>query len=268
VNRTNVSYDVTIGAEVRDLNVRIGGARIIKDASARFERDAITAVIGPNGSGKSTLLRAVCGLLDRNAVSGAVLVDGADPFAMAPRDRARRISLFPQTRPVPDLTALEMIRHGRYPYRNAFGSLTQQDRALVEAAAAEAGVTPFLHRKLNTLSGGERQRAYLAMMLAQGTGVLALDEPTAWLDVGAQLAVLDILSKRKNENDTVIIVMHDVPQAFSYADALVVLYDGCVCAAGRPDDPNVAEAVESAFGVSIRRINSHSDALYPYALYR
>jgi iron complex transport system ATP-binding protein len=268
MNHADVSRDITAGAEVRELNVRIDGERIIKDASARFERGAITAVIGPNGSGKSTLLRAVCGLLDRDTVSGAVLVDGADPFAMDPRDRARRVSLFPQTRPVPDLTALDMIRHGRYPYRNAFGSLSQPDRASVAAAAEEAGVTPFLHRKLYTLSGGERQRAYLAMMLAQETDVLALDEPTAWLDVGAQLEILDILSERKEENDTIIIVMHDVPQAFSYADTLVILDDGRVRATGRPDDPDVAAAVESAFGVSIRRISSRSDALYPYALYR
>jgi iron complex transport system ATP-binding protein len=251
--------------EVRNLHVDLSGETILKDVSAAFPPGAISAVIGPNGSGKSTLARAVCGLYDRRCLRGDILLDGRDVLSMKGRERARHIAVFPQTRPIPGLTVMDMVRHGRYPYRNPGGGLTEGDRQAVRSAVDATGLGALSNRKLATLSGGERQRAYLAMMLAQDAKLLVLDEPATHLDISAQLEVLEILKAQKRASRTVIVILHDIPQAFSAADAVYVMRGGRIVRGGAPGDPSVAAAVREAFGVGVAQ--SEEGNLYGYSLY-
>jgi iron complex transport system ATP-binding protein len=251
--------------EIRGLCVELGGVRILNDLSANFAAGSISAIIGPNGSGKSTLAKAVCGLLDRRCVRGDIAMDGRDVLAMKGRERARRIAVFPQTRPIPNLSVMEMISHGRYPYREPGGGLTEKDRRAISLAADVAGVGHLLMRKLATLSGGERQKAYIAMMLAQDAELLVLDEPTAHLDISAQLGVLHILKSQRRASKTILVVLHDIPQAFGIADAIYVMRNGRMDCSGDPDTPSLATAVEDAFGVGVAQ--SGDGSLYGYSLY-
>jgi iron complex transport system ATP-binding protein len=250
--------------EIYGLSVELSGKKILRDVSAIFPAGMISAVIGPNGSGKSTLARAVCGLYAASGVCGDILIDGKNIPKMEGRERARNIAFFPQARPVPDLTVMEMIRHGRYPYRNPGGGLSGIDKAAINAATQSAGIDALRARKLATLSGGERQRAYLAMMLAQDARLLLLDEPTAHLDISAQIEVLDMLEAQKKASKTIVGILHDIPQAFTVADAVYIMREGNIICAGAPDDSYVISAAESAFGVRI--VRNEDGRLYKYDL--
>ncbi|MDR2770907.1 MAG: ABC transporter ATP-binding protein [Clostridiales Family XIII bacterium] len=225
---------------------------------------ALTVLAGPNGSGKSTLLKVMAGLLPPRA--GAVDCDGRSLYALSRRARAQLVGYFPQTRPLPELTARTLIAHGRYPHLRFAGSLTERDRAHIAQAAALTGTEALLDKDVAALSGGQRQRVYLAMLLAQDTEILLLDEPTAFLDIRAQLDVLDILKSLRRAGKTIIAALHDLQQAFSFADRLALLEDGRIAFAGPPDCPAAAAGVRRVMGVSVRR--GEAGALFRYTLAR
>jgi iron complex transport system ATP-binding protein len=180
--------------------------------------------------------------------------------------RARLVGYFPQTRPLPDLTARTLIAHGRYPHLRFAGGLTARDREHMERAAALTRTEALLDKRMGALSGGQRQRVYLAMLLAQDTEVLLLDEPTAFLDIRAQMDVLEIVAALRRAGKTVVAALHDLQQAFSFADRLVLLENGRIVFADAPDCPCAAAAVQRVFGVSVRPGGDGS--LFRYTLAR
>jgi iron complex transport system ATP-binding protein len=243
------------------------GKEVLNCPRLSFDEGRFTAVVGPNGSGKSTLLRALCGLLSDKRdwdISGDVSIDGRSLFAMKRTNRARKLMYFPQTRPVPDMRVIEAVRHGRYPHRNPFGALGAEDCRAIDAALDVTGMRGFEDRALETLSGGERQRAWLAMMIAQDADTLLLDEPTTYLDISAQRDTLRIISGLASLGKTVICVLHDLPQAFSVAERLLILENGKPRVFGGPDDNQVQSAVTDVFGVAVRL--APPGALYRYEL--
>lgn len=238
--------------EVRDLHHAFGGTPVLRGISITVCAREITAIIGPNGSGKSTLLRIIGRLLRPQA--GDVSFDGRDSWSIPPREFARRVAFLPQAPEAPaDLAVGELVARGRHPHRGLLGGSNERDREAVERALVLAGVEQLRHRTVATLSGGERQRAWVALALAQEPDVLLLDEPTTYLDIGHQVELLSLLARLNEEQGlTVLMVMHDLPQAAHYARRLVALRGGEVVADGTPAEVLTEPQVEAVFGVAVR----------------
>mgnify|MGYP005766609665 CR=1 FL=1 len=238
--------------EVERLSFAYADAPVLRDVSFCTPDGAITALIGPNGSGKSTLLRAMARLLP--ITQGIVRVDGRAQAAYGQRSFARALAFLPQSRTVPAISVASLVAHGRFPHTGFSHKLSRADAAAVERALDATGLSAYAHRDLRTLSGGERQKAYLAMLIAQETQNLLLDEPTTYLDVAHQLELADILGSLRNAGRCVVVVLHDIGQALSLCDRVALIHEGRLRFIGTPSDPGVLPAVELAFGVrAIRR---------------
>jgi iron complex transport system ATP-binding protein len=235
--------------QAQGLSVSYGGDDVVRGVDLEAVDGAVTAIVGPNGCGKSTLLRALGRLLAPSA--GAVVLDGAGIATMRTKEVARRVGLLPQAPVAPDgLTVAELVGRGRHPHQSWLRQWSRQDEAAVAEALAWTGTTDLAARPLDTLSGGQRQRAWLAMALAQDTGILLLDEPTTYLDIAHAIDVLDLVDRLHDElGRTVVLVLHDLTLAARYADHLVVLAGGRVVAAGHPGVVLTAELVQDVFGV-------------------
>ena len=229
-----------------------GGERpVIDGESVAIAPGRVTALVGPNGSGKSTLLRGLADQLSPRA--GEVLLDGRAIHRLGDKELARELGLLEQEPTAPDgLTVERLAYHGRYPHRGRFDPVDDDVRA-VERALSLAGVSHLRDRPLGDLSGGQRRLAWLAMALAQDPDVLLLDEPTTFLDLRHQLAVMDAIERRRDEaGTTVVLVLHDVEGAARYADEMIVLSDGGVHAHGDPETVLTPETLATVFGVEAR----------------
>jgi ABC-type cobalamin/Fe3+-siderophores transport system ATPase subunit len=214
----------------------------------------VTAIVGPNGCGKSTLLKAIARVL--SPADGAVWLDGQSIHRVPTRQVARQIGLLPQSTVAPEqLTVADLVARGRYPHRGPFGRWTDADRTAVEDALAATGTGELRDRPVDELSGGQRQRAWIAMVLAQQTPLLLLDEPTTYLDLAHRLEVLRLLRRlNARRGVTVVMVLHDLHEAARYADHLVAMSDGRILAEGRPADIVTPALVHRVFGVACTTI--------------
>lgn len=210
----------------------------------------VTVVVGPNGCGKSTLLRGLGRLLRPRG--GAVLLDGDDVRSLPTREVARRLGLLPQQPVVPEgVTVLELVERGRHPHHGLFRTWSRADEDAVASALERTDLVDLAAVPVDSLSGGQRQRVWLAMVLAQDTPVLLLDEPTSFLDIAHQLDVLDLVRGLSTDGGrTVVMVLHDLGMAARYADHLVAVRDGRVVAEGPPAEVVTPEVVEAVFGVA------------------
>ncbi|MQA11643.1 MAG: ATP-binding cassette domain-containing protein [Pseudonocardiaceae bacterium] len=209
----------------------------------------LTMVIGPNGCGKSTALRAMARLLPPRA--GTVLLDGRDIKELSTRQVARRLGLLPQQSIAPDgIRVAELVARGRHPHQGPFRQWSETDETAVAEAMERTGVTPYSSLPVDQLSGGQRQRVWIAMVLAQETPLLLLDEPTTFLDLTHQLEVLDLCQHLTHDGDrTIAAVMHDLDHACRYADHLIAMRNGTVIAAGPPAEIVTTELIRDVFDV-------------------
>ena len=195
--------------DVRDLAVHIGSTAILHNINLAFNEGQVTALLGHNGSGKSTLLKTLARQIPASA--GDVRLEGNAAKSLGARAFARIVGYLPQHPPGTDgLTVRELIALGRYPWRGPLGRYSDADYALIDQAIADTDLKPFQHRSVDTLSGGERQRAWIAMLLAQQTRCLLLDEPISALDVKHQVETLRLVQRLASQRElTVIVVLHD-----------------------------------------------------------
>jgi iron complex transport system ATP-binding protein len=232
----------------RRLDLGYGDTTAVRGLDLRLPPGQVTAIVGPNGCGKSTLLGALARV--HRPQAGAVLLDGRDLASLRPREAARRIGLLPQQAEAPDgLTVRDLVRYGRHPHQGLLRQWSPDDAVAVDRALVAADLLDLAERPLDTLSGGQRQRAWIAMVVAQETGVVLLDEPTSALDLGHQLEVLELVQGLAAEGRTVVLVLHDLSTACRHADHLVAMRAGRVVAEGPPAVVVTPELVRDLYGV-------------------
>jgi iron complex transport system ATP-binding protein len=239
------------GLQARDLALGYRPDRLVVDGlDLTLPAGAVTAVVGGNGSGKSTLLRALARLLAPRR--GTVLLDGQDLHRLPARDVARRLGLLPQAPTTPaGITVRDLVRRGRLPHTSLWRQWSPDDERALQHALAATNLLDLADEPVDALSGGQRQRAWLALVVAQDTPVVLLDEPTTYLDLAHQLDVLELVrALNATAARTVVMVLHDLNQAARYADHLVALRAGRVVAQGPPTDVVTAELVRDVFDVT------------------
>jgi ferric enterobactin transport system ATP-binding protein len=239
----------------RDLTVGYDRKTISEHLDLTVAEGRFTAIIGPNACGKSTLLRALARLLKPRA--GEVLLDGQDIHALPAKQVARRLGLLPQSSVAPDgITVADLVARGRFPHQKLIRQWSAADEAAVVAAMAATGVTDLSGELVDTLSGGQRQRVWVAMVLAQQTPIVLLDEPTTFLDIAHQIELLELCVRLNREQGTTMVaVLHDLNQASRYADHIVVMKAGRIVAQGDPRAVVTAELIEDVFGLGCRIID-------------
>lgn len=260
---------------LRGLTLGYGAEPVIRDLDLDIPAGKTTVLIGANGCGKSTILRALGRQL--RPVSGSIEVSGRELNSVKAREYARSVAFLPQSPLVPEgLTVAELVARGRHPHRRWWGG-GDDDTAVAEALAL-TDTAEFAHRRVDELSGGQRQRVWVALVLAQATPTLLLDEPCSFLDLAHQLDVLDLVhdlplpgsvegmdsgtdagtdagteagtdagTAGRSGRRTVVAVLHELSLSARVADHLVAVADGGVVAAGTPHEVLTQETLRRVF---------------------
>lgn len=239
---------------IRGLTLGYGAEPVLRDLDLDIPAGQTTVLIGANGCGKSTILRALGRQLRPTA--GTIEVAGRELSEVKAREHARSVAFLPQSPLVPEgLTVAELVARGRHPHRRWWGG-GDDDEGVVAEALAMTDTAGLAHRRVDELSGGQRQRVWVALVLAQETATLLLDEPCSFLDVAHQLDVLDLVhdlpmpagQRRPGAGRrTVVAVLHELSLAARVADHLVAVADGGVVAAGPPDEVITRENLRRVF---------------------
>lgn len=217
--------------QVKNIHHLYGKHKTLQDISVSIQKHQITAIIGPNGAGKSTLLSVMAGLLEKK--SGEILIDNVNIESMKRDEISKTLAILKQTQNLDlRITVSDLVSFGRYPYSK--GNLTKDDQAHIDAAINYLHLEPLKEKYIHELSGGERQRAYIAMILAQDTEYLFLDEPLNNLDIKHAVETMNIIKRLVEElNKTVVIVLHDLNMVNSHADNVIALKNGKMVSHGK-----------------------------------
>ncbi len=235
--------------EIRDLVAGFGAQEILSRVTLRVDAGEVLGLLGANGSGKTTLLNCVSGHVPVR--SGSIAIDGHSIATLAPRERARRVSVVPQTYELPaGFTVRELIGMGRHPHVGFFATPTRQDEEAVDKALHALALGTAARTPVDRLSGGERQMVVLAMAMAQEARLLLLDEPTTHLDVRHQAQIMEsIRAVSRGSGVATLAVLHDINLARRYCDRVVLLRAGQLVADGPPREVLSAAALGSCYGV-------------------
>ncbi|GAA4066759.1 ABC transporter ATP-binding protein [Actinomadura miaoliensis] len=244
------------GARLRGTELTLAYERrtIAEGLSVAVPDRSFTVIVGPNACGKSTLLRALARIL--KPAAGTVVLDGRSIADWPAKRLARTLGLLPQSSVAPDgITVADLVARGRYPHQSLLRQWSKEDERVIAESMAATGVADLADRPVDELSGGQRQRVWIAMVLAQQTPLLLLDEPTTYLDIAHQIEVLDLCARLHDEGRTVVAVLHDLNHAARYATHLIAMRGGRIVAEGAPGDVVTAELVEEVFRLPCRVID-------------
>lgn len=218
------------------LSVGYGDRAIVRDVDLDVAPGQITTIIGPNGCGKSTLLKAIAGILPPYA--GEILIQGRPRAGQRPRALARQMAMLPQGPIAPEgLSVRELVAQGRFPHQSLLRQWSPEDEAAIARAMALTDVTELSDTPVAALSGGQRQRCWIAMVLAQETGIVLLDEPATFLDLKFQIELMQILRHvARQERRSLLVVMHELNVAAGFADWIVMMRAGGIAAQGSAEE--------------------------------
>lgn len=199
---------------------------VIKDLDIEIKRGEILTILGTNGCGKSTLLKGISRVIPYK--NGTISLENEIIHNINSKEFAKRLAFVSQNNEIPeDITVEEFVRYGRTPHKKWYELLNEDDEKIVTWAMEICKIEKFSKRKVMSLSGGERQKVWIAMVLAQKTSVLLLDEPTTYLDICHQLEIMELIKElNKKLGITIVMVLHDLNQASQYSDRVLVLKDG------------------------------------------
>lgn len=220
--------------KIANINQAYGSNQVLNNISLEIQEEKITALIGANGAGKSTLLGVIARLIQQK--SGDVFIDDVNMKTMKTSDIAKKLAILKQTNHISlKLTIRDLVTFGRYPHSK--GRLTQKDKNMIEEALVYMKIKDIEHKYIDELSGGQRQRAYIAMILAQDTKYVLLDEPLNNLDMRYAVEMMTVLQKMVKElKKTIVVVMHDINFAAAFADHIVAMKDGVISDEGDVND--------------------------------
>lgn len=248
--------------QVRELSKFYGKKAVVEKVNVNIHRGKITSFIGPNGAGKSTLLSMVSRLID--ADTGEVLVDDNLVHKMKSNEFSKRVSILKQSNFMNvRLTIRELVSFGRFPYSR--GKLNSEDLRIIEQAMEYMGLMEMQHEYMDELSGGQRQRAFIAMVIAQDTDYILLDEPLNNLDMKHSVQIMKILRRLVDElGKTVVIVLHDINFASVYSDRIVALKDGRVVKDGLTNEIINSDALKEIYDmdIPIKQLNNCRICVY------
>ncbi|KAA0942104.1 ABC transporter ATP-binding protein [Sporosarcina sp. ANT_H38] len=241
---------------VDSISIRYEQKNAISNFSFAVKQGEVMSIIGPNGSGKSTLLKAVARHIPYH--EGSVQFEGINLKSMNAKQVARNMCMLSQKNQAPsDMTVIDLVSYGRYPHKKWFEKLNNDDMEIVHWALERTHITAYKDRTVASLSGGESQRAWIAMALAQRPKVLLLDEPTTYLDISHQHEVLELVRElNRDMGMTVVMVLHDLNQASSYSDNIVVVKAGEKVMSGTPNQVMTPDMIRQVY-----RMDSEIDYL-------
>jgi ferric hydroxamate transport system ATP-binding protein len=252
--------DTSLHASIRDhdapplftldnVSFDAGGRTLLKPLSITLAKHRMVGLIGHNGSGKSTLVKL---LARQQQPAGGTLTFAGQPLAQwDSRAFARKVAYLPQQLPAADgMTVRELVALGRYPWHGALGRFSRTDTEKVFEAMEQTDVMRFADRAVDSLSGGERQRVWLAMLIAQDSECLLLDEPISALDIAHQIDVLALVRRLSEERGIgVVVVLHDINMAGRFCDELIALKGGSLLAHGPSAELMRADMLSAIYGI-------------------
>lgn len=248
--------------EVKNLFKKYNSKTVVEDVSIEIMKGKITSFIGPNGAGKSTVLSMISRLITRD--SGEVLIDGKDMGKFNSNELAKKIAILKQANHINlRLTIRELVAFGRFPYSQ--GKLTKEDWEYVDEAIEYMELADMQDKFLDQLSGGQQQRAFIAMVIAQNTEYVLLDEPLNNLDMKHSVQIMKVLRRLADElGKTVIIVIHDINFASCYSDYIVALKDGKVVHNGPTEQVINSNVLKEIYDmdIEIQNINDNKICVY------
>lgn len=247
---------------LKDVTAGYKGIEVIKNINISFEKGSITSIIGKNGCGKSTLLKTASKVLE--PYSGDITLNGENIHNIPGKKLAKMISFLPQLRNTPNISVYNLVMHGRFPYLG-FSRIPQyEDKAIVENALEKLGIKRYRNKNLTELSGGERQKVYLAMVLAQDTDYIFLDEPTTYLDINHQLEILDIVNELKKMGKAVIMAIHDLNSALTCSGKICLMDRGEVVIFDTPKEVYKSREIERVFNVNCDEVYMEGKEISQY----
>lgn len=236
--------------EIKNVSKRFGEKLVVSEIKLPITENKLTAFIGPNGAGKSTLLSMMSRLIPKDI--GEIYLDHNEVKSWKSNELSKKLSILKQSNGVNvKITVRELVNFGRFPYSK--GRLNKTDYRIVEEALQNMGLVELADQMIDTLSGGQLQRAYIAMVLAQDTDYILLDEPLNNLDMNYAVQMMQTLRRLVDEmGKTIIIVLHDINFAASYADEIVAMKDGKLFTHGATDEVIQSEVLNKLYGMNIR----------------
>lgn len=239
-----------------------GDTTVLDEIGLSIPRGKLTALVGPNGAGKSTLLSAMARLLSPDA--GSIMVGDLDVSKTKPAVMAKQLAVLKQLNQLSArLTVIDLVRFGRFPHSQ--GRLTPECHAIVEQSLDYVDLQGFRDRYLDQLSGGQRQRALIAMVLAQDTEYILLDEPLNNLDMRHAVSMMQLLRQAADDlGRTIVVVLHDINFASTWTDHLVGMRDGAVVAQGSPDEIVSPGPLRDIFGINMQVVEVHGAKIGMY----
>ena len=244
--------------EVKNLSFSYADRPVLHDICFSVGRGEFLSILGPNGVGKSTLFRCILGLL--SGYTGQVLVDGTDARSFSVREAARHIAYIPQSsHPIFNYSVFDIVLMGRTSGLSTFRSPGKKDREICQWAMAKVGITHLQERCFHRLSGGEQQLVLIARALVQDAPVLMLDEPTANLDFGNQILVLEQARNLAREGYTVIQTTHHPEQSYQFSDRILAIQKGRVLTEGKPEQVLTEETMKALYGVDVDVVSLYED---------
>jgi len=239
--------------EIQNLSAGYPGNPVLTDVSVTLPEGAVTVIAGPNGCGKSTLLKALSGILP---AAGCALLDGRNLLTLDRRELAKKVAFLPQNRPFPEIIVKKMVLHGRFPYLSYPRRYRAEDLRIARDAMARMDLQDQEQMPVSELSGGMRQKVYIAMVLAQDTPAVLMDEPTTFLDVAHQLQMMEQAAQMAQAGKSVLLVLHDLTLAMQYCSRIAVMENGTIAAAGTPEEIWTSGCIDRVFGVTLCRIET------------